>query len=319
MLKFNFTTLTPLHISNGEQLGFGLDYIIKNEAAFHKLNFIKLSEKFASDKLFDFARPYNLNDIIKLIEDKKREITDEFSFYKVLITKSFSEHLMNPKAEGQSYVSEFINSNGRFYIPASSVKGALLTVLNKSHLGIREMKNQNGEIVQAANIADRVVFCDSEFIDQSNFNVFCSNNRPPKTNIICLKKNVSFSLLMKKTGNLNISDFRIKLKEYSSQQIEKALKNILPYKSKVEQPKGADIFELALTNINSIVLAEDEYLINIGFGGGSWFKIEKGKVPLFESKKTGRDNPKEPPHTSVSFNQQNPMHIGWCKLKIEEL
>lgn len=310
MLKFNFTTVTPLHISNGEQLGFGLDYIIKNEAAFHKLNFIKLSEKFASDHLFDFKNDYSLDSIIKLIESNKKDISDEFTHFKVLITKPFSEHLKNPKAAGQRYVSEFINSNGKFYIPASSVKGALCTILNtRNGLGI----NPND-----AKIADRVVFSDSDFIDQSNFNVFCSNNRPPKTNMICLKKNISFSLLMKRTGNLDINNLKKLLKEYSSHQIDEAMKRITLYKSKFEEPKGADIFELALSNVNSISLDKDEYFINIGFGGGSWFKIEKGKIPMFKSKKKGKDNPDEPAHTSVSFNTQSPVHIGWCKLKIEE-
>jgi len=309
MLKLNFTTITPVHISNGEQLGFGLDYIIKNEAAFYKLNFLKIAEKFAVENLFNFSENYSLEDMIKIIDDKRKEITEDYIHYKVLITSPFNDHLNNEKAVGRSYVSEFINSNGKFYIPASAVKGALLTILNQKSLGINP---------DAANIKDKVVFSDSGFIDQSNFNIFCSNNRPPKVNLMCLKKNVEFSLMMKKTGNLNLVNFRKLLNEYSSIQIDNALNKLQPYKTTRDEPKGADIFEKALINLNSNSLSENEYLINLGFGGGSWFKVEVGKVPMFESKKKGRDNPKEPAHTSVSF-QENPMHIGWCKLKIEEL
>lgn len=182
--------------------------------------------------------------------------------------------------------------------------------MNHKSLGIKP---------KAANINDKVVFSDSQFIDQSNFNIFCSNNRPPKVNLMCLKKNVEFSLLMRKWGNLDLKNLRILMEDYSSFQIENALNNLKPFKSIRDEQKGADIFEMALSNINSVSLSENEYLINIGFGSGSWFKVEKGKIPLFKSKKKGRDNPDEPAHTSVSFNTQSPLHIGWCKLKIEEL
>ncbi|HAY32511.1 MAG TPA: hypothetical protein DCY06_00120, partial [Bacteroidetes bacterium] len=217
----------------------------------------------------------------------------------------------NPKSTGQKYVSEFVNSNGKFYIPASSIKGTLLTILNQKSLGIDP--NPNNSV-----ITDKVIFSDSEFIDQTNFNIFTSNNRPPKVNLMCLKKGIAFNLNMKKIGQLNVSNFRNKLKEYCKNQMFLALQKIAPFKSESEQLKGADLMESALNNINNLILADDEYLINLGFGGGSWFKVEKGKTPIFKSKKPGRNNPDEPAHTTVSFNSEQPIQIGWCKLKIEE-
>lgn len=328
MIKLHFKTLTPIHISNGEQLGFGLDYLLlceiqeENGDKFKvtklcKLNPNKVADKFAKNNLFDLSRNYSLIEIIDNIEKNKNHINTDDLFYKVIITKPFSNYLNRAGNQGQAFVSEFINSNGKFYIPASSIKGALLTILNVNHLGIKEIKN-NGIVEQEATIKDKIVFSDSDFIDQSNFNIFRTNNRPPEVNLMCLKKNTEFTMIIKKTGSLKFEVFKEKLKKYSKDQIELALKNITTYKSKKDEPKGADIFESALTNLNTIKLSSDEYLINIGFGGGSWFKVNKGVVPKFESKKKGRGNPNEAAHTSVSFNE-NPMHIGWCKLKIEEI
>lgn len=314
MTTLHFKTITPLHIANGEQLGYGLDYVIRNEAAFCKLDFKKIADIFAEQGVLDFSKSYSLDDLIKLIDSHKSKLPEDCFSYKVLITKPFSNEITNERTTGQQFVSEFINSNGQFYIPASSIKGALRTVLAMND-------NQGiGINVSDPKISDRFVIHDSSIISQENFNIFVTNNRPPKVNLMCLKKDLEFQIQIRKLGDLKMSVLREKLTEYSKKQIELAIDNITPFKSTESEPKGADIFEESLIKILNVELAPEEYLINLGFGGGSWFKIKSGLIPKFEKKgrNKGRNPETEAAHTTFSINTSNPMHIGWCKLKIEE-
>jgi len=66
--------------------------------------------------------------------------------------------------------------------------------------------------------------------------------------------------------------------------------------------------------------AKEEPIINIGYGGGSWFKTLEGNIPKFKSKIPGKRELLEAAHSSFSFNIDRELaHIGWCKLEIEEL
>lgn len=309
MIKFKFTTLTPLHISSGEELGFGLDYVIRWNM-FCKVDFVKLAEKLAGKNIFNFSENYSIREIVNVINKNKRLFEKQDYSYRLTIRKDFYELVNNPRAEGQKYVKEFINSNNRFYIPASSIKGALLTILGIERLGI----DPNN-----AHIEDKFVFRDSDFIPYENFCLMLTTNRPPKTCLICLKKDVEFDMYVMKNGKLNLDTLRVKLSNYSSKQIELAKSKIQKFKSQTSTPKGADIFYEALENISNVSLSNDEYLINIGFGGGSWFKVFEGEEPKFKSKSPRRKGQFEEAHTSVSFKMNNEInHIGWCKFKIEE-
>lgn len=318
MINLHFTTVTPLHISNGENLGVGLDYILLKEAKdtprkLCKINFNRLSNKLIGK--FDFQKNYDLKNFTDIIRSsiselfQKNELNDSYFFYKVTAKENFLKFYDNEKSVGQKFVLEFINSNGRFYIPASSIKGALLTILGENHLGISHTNPK---------IKDKFVFIDSNEIGAYNFSVYRTNNRPPAINMICLKPGVSFTMTVRKKGALNLRELKNKISTYSETQVNNALKELKPFKSNRNEPKGADIFEEALKNIDFSKLDKDEYLINLGFGGGSWFKIIKDRIPKFRSKKRKRNQPDEPAHTSVTFYEK-PIHIGWCKLKIELL
>jgi hypothetical protein len=318
MLKLNFSTLTPLHISNGEQLGYGLDYIQKGNYIY-KLNPQKVAQKLFEKNIFDFKKDYSLDEFLGLIKKYENSFNESDAFYVVEADKLFTKHIANERAIGRKYFIEFVNSNGKFYIPASSVKGAILTVLKTDHLGI-DVKN--------ADIADKFVIHDSDFIPSERMNVYLTNNRPPKVGLLCVIPNTNFSLLVTKYKSLNIDDLKIKLRSYASKQIELAKKYIVKFKAPAgRRPKGADIFYDALQNLESDLkkLKNDEYLINIGFGGGSYFKIFEGIQPykFDNSRKDPKTKKKiftkEEAHTTVSFNFSGRTdHIGWCKLKIEE-
>lgn len=297
-----------MHISNGNELAYGLEYTLKNDV-FRKYNFARISNVLASNNAFDFSQNLNLNNIVNIIDQYTDNYSQEDFFYEIKRDRRFYELTKNQRAEGQKYVQEFINTNGKFYIPGSSIKGVLLTVLNLNQLGIKN--DETGSIEQ------KFVIRDSNFIDQDNFIVLTTENRPPSINLMCLKAGVKFDIDVIKTGTLKKEELINKLKEYSNTQIRLALRNIQNFKGTEGREKGADIFEKGLESISNLKLQKDEYLVNLGFGGGSWFKAYKNTVPKFKSKSRARRNQEEPAHTSFSImlNQQI-SHIGWCKIKI---
>jgi CRISPR/Cas system CSM-associated protein Csm5 (group 7 of RAMP superfamily) len=312
MVKLKFTTLTPLHISNGEVLDQNFHYKVYNNEVF-KIDRNKLAAILAKKEKIDFSQDISTKNIESWISKYQIDIINNSSSYSVQFDNDFKSHLNNPKANGQRGINEFINSNGKFYIPGSSIKGALLTVLNINSLGIEAGEN--------ARIQDKFVIRDSEFIEDTNFMVFRTINRPPIISLLCLKPNTTFVIDIHKLGNLSISDLKLGLKNYSITQMKNALEKIIKYKSKTGRSNGADYFAKALEKPNTIKLENDEFLINIGYGGGSWFKVYEGEIPKFPSKspKPNRKGKEEEAHTTFSVSINNVLHhIGWCKLKIEE-
>jgi CRISPR/Cas system CSM-associated protein Csm5 (group 7 of RAMP superfamily) len=313
MYKFKFTTLTPLHISNGENLDQNFHYTVFRDE-FYRIDQNKFAILLAKKEKIDFTKEVNLATIENWVKKYQLDIVDNASSYSVAFDDNFKFHLSNPRAQGRRQVIEFINSNGKFYIPASSIKGALLTVLGLETSGIQAGQN--------ANVKDKVVFHDSEFIDYKKFKIYRTENRPPANNLICLIPGTKFEMIMQKNGNISIADLKSKLSNYSSTQIELALENIVKFKSRKDQLKGADHFEKALEEIDRMKFRNDEYLINIGYGGGSWFKVFENTIPKFKSKSPSprRKGKMEEAHTTFSVLIKNTLHhLGWCKLEIEKI
>ena len=128
-------------------------------------------------------------------------------------SSAFIEQIKNERAVGKKIVQDFINSNGKFYVPASSVKGALLTVLHLDFLGINTSN---------PDINHKFVLADSKYLDETNFLVDRTSDRPPAVNLITLDIGNLFSLKIKKLGNLDINYLKEKLSTYSKEQIKKA-------------------------------------------------------------------------------------------------
>lgn len=313
MYKLKFTTITPLHISNGETLDQNFHYTIYRDE-FYRIDHNKLARLLAKKEKIDFTKEINITVIENWVRKYQLEIVDNASSYTVNIDDNFKSHLSNPRAQGRRQVIEFINSNGKFYIPASSIKGALLTVLGLDTSGIQAGPK--------ANIKDKIVFHDSDFIDYKNFKVYRTENRPPANNLICLIPGTDFEMKLQKNGNLSIEELKSKLSHYSSNQVELALDKIVKFKSRTDQLKGADHFEKALEEIERIKSRNNEFLINLGYGGGSWFKVFENTIPKFKSKSPNpqRKGKFEEAHTTFSVSIKNKLyHLGWCKLEIKEL
>jgi len=310
MYRFKFTTLTPLHISNGETLDQNFHYtVFKDEL--YRIDHNKFSKLIAKKEKVDFTQDITTKTIENWVRKYQLNIIDEASSYSVKVHPTFIAHLENTGAQGRRRVIEFINSNGKFYIPASSIKGSLLTPYGISSLGIISSDPQ---------IADKVVFYDSETISNDSFSVFRTENRPPENNLICLDPDVSFSLQMIKKGVFDKELFIDRLKKYTEIQLNNLNREVAKFKSnKLGKIRKADLFLKSIENINYLS-AKGETIINIGYGGGSWFKIKVGEIPKFKSKIPGKKHLEEQAHSSFSFTIKKELaHIGWCKLEIEEL
>lgn len=310
MYKFIFTTITPLHISNGEVLDQNFHYTAYR-GDIYKIEHLKFSRLIAKIEKLDFSKEVTTSIIESWIKKHQLKIIDEASSYSVKIHDSFQAHLENSHAVGRRQVIEFINSNGKFYIPSSSVKGAILTTLGSELLGINPGDPK---------IKDKVVFNDSGQLRSSKFSVYRTENRPPENNLICLDPGESFSLTMWKNGIFNKDVFLKKLKTYTEVQLENLNHEVAKFKSKrTGKLRQADLYLRAIEKINTLS-AKGVKIINIGYGGGSWFKVTKGEIPKFQSKIPGKKHIEEPAHSSFSFTIDGELdHIGWCKLEIEEL
>lgn len=312
MVKLKFETATPLHISNGNELSYNIEYIIR-DYELCKLNVHKASYAIAKAGLFDFSKNYSYKDFTSVIEDNKSVFDDDSFDYSVYADKLFLKKIENERAVGRKTVLEFVNSNGKFYIPGSSIKGALLTILRREMLGIDA---SNGSIEQ------KFVITDSQPINEDNFVVDTTLDRPPSVSLLTLNPGVSFDVQMRKLGELKIDVLRNKLKGYSLNQIEKAKGYVKKYTARAgRKPNGADQYLNILEKLSIAVLEDDEYLINLGYGGGSWFKIfEDVPPPKFDRpRKKGSSVREWEAHTTFAVNLDNsPYQLGWCKLKIEE-
>lgn len=307
MLRLNFTTYSPLHISSGKPLAYNLDYVqLGNECGI--LDIRRLSAFLAKKNAFDFNTPQDLRAVMSKISRFKNEYSDDVFTARLKMTGLFIQHLKNERADGKKEFLEFINYGGAYYVPGSSVKGALITIMHLESLGIRDY------------IDEKFVIHDSLPIAPENITVYRTEKRPPEVNLMCVNPGVSFHLDIRKTGELKPELLRKNLEAYTRNQVMKAKPVVAKYKARQGRPaNGADYYSEILDDLRNVTLAKDEYLINIGFGGGSWFKLYNDvPPPLFNN--PGKRGKKEEAHTTFFVSEGNKLlQLGWCKLSIEEL
>lgn len=315
MITLKFKTITPLHISNGNELAHNLHYVVVDNQIF-VIDTFKMSSYLSSKYKFDFSKDYSIEDIRAIINSRREDLSISCVNYSVNSTDDFLKHLDSENRVGLTYILEFINSCGRFYIPASSAKGALLNILHLEHLGIKE-ERKGDQIIKRASMKDKFVIHDSDFISEDSFIIFRTGYGRPPVNIMCLDGGKEFSLNITKQGSLLIPELKTKLKEFYPAQILKAKNHIKRFIIETDQDSGAKVFDEILTSILDYQLKPNEYLINLGFGGGSWFKLYNNSTPpTFYNKKTKSN---EEAHTTfVLIENDDISPLGWCTLTIEE-
>lgn len=298
MLKLHFKTLTPLFIGSGEVLERDFHYKI-DDVDFRKYNESKLVADLAARKVVDFDREQSTENLKQRIIDGNYS-DDKFFDYTVGMAQSFYSYITGHETTGKDAVQEFINDNGKFYIPGSSVKGALCTALGLDNLGIIDSMDQ------------RFVIQDCVDLSHDDFLVF-HFDRPPYVNLLALQNGTYFTTVIPKSKGLSKKLIEEKVASYFRVQISKSVTELKKYKSinNREDFPILELFENLKTNYS------DDVIINLGFGGGSWFKISKGEIPKFQKRNT--DEPEIPTTTYHNKNRSgNLVHIGWCKLEVEE-
>lgn len=223
-------TLSPLNIGNGEKYT-NLDYYIEDKKA----------------KIIDIERMMeNLKDIDK-INQMQNLIKNNMGNNKMTMTVMELYHSVGLypenhvskeidckiKENASVQVAKFINQNGKYYVPGSSIKGAIRTAyifdyydknFDKliSILDDREIRNKGTELVKRAigNIQNdffkHLLITDSKFIDFKNFE-FIETKR--------------YNIEHKKRGNSNLygnSEHKEVLKKGSEFTVEMTIKKDFP-------------------------------------------------------------------------------------------
>lgn len=311
MLELHFKTITPLFIGNGEVLEEDFHYK-KTESELKKYNQINLIADLAKNNIINFEDDKTVETLTEKISKQAYE-QESFFDYTVGLDTSFTCYIANNDQNGKNAVNEFINENGRFYIPGSTIKGCLITVLDleKSEDDTAETGCPSNvsvlEYVNDESPKRKFIIRDSEPLSSDKFEVI-HYERPVYQNFIALKAGTEFVIEIPKHGIVEKKVLEDGIKAYFKSQIILAKNQLDKYEKKHKKYLP---FLAALVKIEE---KQDPLLINIGFGGGSWFKIKKGKIPKFNKK--GRN---EIPITTYYYGESpNLIHIGWCSVEIVE-
>lgn len=303
MYKLIIKTITPLHIGSQEQLALNLNYVVLGQDACI-LNRSETAKYLANKKVFDFTKNYSYKAVSEVVKKLANELPQTAISRKLGMSDRFKDYLENRQIEGQMQIGDFINDGRSYYLPASSVKGALLTALGLPELGINS---------KAPLSKNKFVITDSDPIPERFFVILRTLEGRPPINLVCIKKNLEIELLVKSIGRLDVNRAISGCNEYSAEQLKKALEYLeFILKSKFpDKIDGIENFVKALTSISQHPIKTGEFLLNIGFGGGGWFKVNRGNKPIDKGKS---------PQTSYEFNiSGNISHIGWCVCRFEEV
>mgnify|MGYP001279827161 CR=1 FL=1 len=310
MIKMTFKVLSPVHISNGDILVFGIHYGIDDSGHLGKFNLMRIAKFLNMNDPFTVGKTTGPEEIVKKMLGNYSKYDEKCFDYKIDTQTVFASQVSNAKKRnifGEIEVKEFINANGSFYVPGSSIKGTIVTALGLPYLGINP-ENNEGNYSE-----ERFVINDSNSISNDNFCVFQTNARETKPReikayFICLMPNAKFELIIQKAGKLKANILLSKLRNYSSKQIDELKNYLIAFIDNNDESSKALSESLDYILDKSNKLENNESLINIGLGGGNWFKVSEGKPS------------EKPAHTGFTFGSDEKLrHMGWCKVKIEEI
>ena len=283
-ITLKFKTITPVFIGSGEVLERGFHYTVEDN------RILKYDEKVVIAQIaergeFDFTHDENLTvDLLKIkIAGISPEIPGLFQ-YKVALSETVPAHKdKNKNSKAKKRVGEFVNSNGKFYIPGSTIKGCLNTLFKPT-------------ILSGKKITERFLIYDSDPLENGNFEVD-DFDWFPYYSLLVLKKGSKFTITIPKPGILTKTNLEEQIRSYFKSQVENA---------KIKLRKNAENNQKNLTELDKFLKDNKDYnqmLVNLGYGGGGWFKMNKGAIPPTSANKG------ESPYK---------IHVGWCSVEIVE-
>jgi len=122
--RYKIEVLTPLHIGSGEKL-YPLEYLIEQKE-FLRVNMDKLFTETSFDRE-RFINKSKSRDFYLGNFDRNNAL--KHSLYKINIHPSTAKELKENIKTRNSFILDFIKEGKNFYIPGSSVKGAIRTTL----------------------------------------------------------------------------------------------------------------------------------------------------------------------------------------------
>ncbi|MDP2090945.1 MAG: RAMP superfamily CRISPR-associated protein [Candidatus Gracilibacteria bacterium] len=251
--------------------------LVRYEKSKYKDRFIKIAEKpiEVSNKFFE--------DYIKKMSQKGKQINGKNE------KKKENEEI---NQISQLIIQSFIKSVGRVYIPGSSLKGAIRTVLT------------NNEIENISTEKDpfkKLIVRDSDFIDDGiEIGPLARKSKKSKDENGEINGDGNYAEFLKPGIKINtkivlkgfLDESNLEKIDISKDNILKASNNytknkIKNYIEKLYQLKNLDNnnkeknqkIETTIKSFDKILkkgLNENECILNIGFGGGFWFKSFEG-------------------------------------------
>ncbi len=327
-MNITLETVTPVHIGNGEEWSF-LDYFIENGKA-NILNTDAIFESLNDVQIID-----NLSKEIeeKIINGQAQINPKEFFGNYIDVSKYIIKRIESDEISGKVKIKKFINQQGRYYIPGSSIKGAIRTAYffdffdKKIDTLVDVLKNKNDKFKEL----NQIVFgeitsdffkyfhvTDSQFISDSNMKIIKTiryNNEKNKEGVpICLEAIKEHSIV----------NFEIKIDDRSKitiEDIKNSVRNLTTTVCDYEtnNNKNPDFIK----NFYNEIKKNNEIYLNLGFGGGYLVKtiylllwkhkkdisLIKNMLPIKKKQKV--DAFYDFPRTKVIYNKKP---IGWVKI-----
>jgi len=315
-MNITLETVTPVHIGNGEEWSF-LDYFIENG----KVNILNTNAIFES--LNDTQIIDNLSKEIKekIINGQVQINPKEFFGKYIDVSKYIIKRIESDEISGKVKIKKFINQQGRYYIPGSSIKGAIRTAyffdfFDKNIDALVDVLENKSEIT--SDFFKYFHVTDSQFISDSKMKIIKTIRHNNEKN----KEGIPIYLEGIKEGS--IVNFEIKIDDRSKitiEDIKNSVRNLTTTVCDYEtnNNKNPDFMK----NFYNEIKKNNEIYLNLGFGGGYLVKtiylllwkhkkdisLIKNNMPLKKKQKVNTFS--DFPRTKVIYNKKP---IGWVKI-----
>jgi len=301
--KYNIElqTTTPLHIGNGKSYS-SLEYFIDKG----HINFIDINSVFES-----IGKGKTEEESIKAIDELSKKIEKSvINTQQTIDAKAFfAEYVVNVsdfviktlqtdiKPQKRVEIHQFINQNGRYYIPGSSIKGAIRTaylfnyfdknenieklvrVLNDHQIYDKSKSNELNKIVFGEITDDFFKYIhveDSQFLTDDNIKVIETrryNNKPQTTRFNNKPQKETILIYLETIKENTLVNFEIKIHDRFNGKIEdmkNSIRNLtgIVCDYEIKNNKNPDFIRDFYDKILDSMKNPDEIYLNVGFGGG---------------------------------------------------